>query len=141
MAGQEPTADERALLRKVFQAAGGGGGGGLGAGGGSADAARPTSDPRFGGRFVVFVRRQGKPVAVNVTTGLTDLDYSEVVSGLSESDSVLILPSASLVQSQKEMNQRFQRVTGGGGIPGMRSQTQSGSSTPATPPATTPARP
>lgn len=139
MSGQEPTADERALLRKVFQAGNGGGGGsgggGLGAGGG--DAARPASDPRFGGRFVVFVRRQGKPVAVNVTTGLTDLDYSEVVSGLSESDSVLVLPSASLVQSQKEMTQRFQRVTGGGGIPGMRSQTSSGSTTPAA----TPARP
>ena len=74
----------------------------------------------------MFVRRDGKPVAINVTTGLTDLDYTEVISGLSERDSVLILPSASLVQAQKEFNQRMQRMTGGG-IPGMTSQNQPGS--------------
>jgi hypothetical protein len=60
-----------------------------------------------------------------VRTGLTDLDYSEVVSGLSESDSVLVLPSASLVQSQQEMQERTNRMTGGGGaVPGMRQQQQ-----------------
>jgi HlyD family secretion protein len=142
MSGQEPTADERALLRKVFQAGGGLGAGGGGEGGGGGDRARQGSDPRFGGRFVVFVRRQGQPLAVNVTTGLTDLDYSEVLSGLTESDSVLILPSASLVQSQKEMTQRMQRVTGGGGIPGMNAQAPSGGKAPAAaPPAATPPAP
>jgi hypothetical protein len=50
-----------------------------------------------------------------------------VTSGLTESDSVLVLPSASLVQEQKEFIERVQRVTGGGGIPGMSSQNQSGS--------------
>jgi HlyD family secretion protein len=136
MSGEEPPAEERALLRKLFQA---GGGGGLGAGGGGrggGEGARQGSDQRSGGRFVVFVRRHGQPFAVNVTTGLTDLDYSEVLSGLTESDSVLILPSASLIQSQKEMTQRVQRVTGGG-IPGMNAQGQSGGK----PPATTPPRP
>jgi hypothetical protein len=61
-----------------------------------------------------------------VRTGLTDLDYSEVVSGLSASDSVLVLPSASLVQSQQEMQERANRVTGGGAVPGMRQQQQTG---------------
>jgi hypothetical protein len=61
-----------------------------------------------------------------VRTGLTDLDYSEVVSGLAESDSVLVLPSASLVQSQQEMQDRANRMTGGGAVPGMRQQQQTG---------------
>jgi hypothetical protein len=70
----------------------------------------------------VFVLREGQPTPVRVRTGLTDLDYSEVVSGLSERDTVLLLPSASLVQSQQEMRERFNRITGGGGLPGMRQQ-------------------
>ena len=38
-----------------------------------------------------------------------------------------MLPSASLVSSQKEFTDRMNRMTGGGGIPGMRQQgTQSG---------------
>jgi hypothetical protein len=66
---------------------------------------------------------------MNIRTGLTDLDYSEVVSGLKEGDSVLVLPSASLIQSQQDMKERINRVTGGGGVPGMQQQT-------ATPPRT-----
>lgn len=116
MSGGETTPEERAMLRTVFQGMSGGSGGGRGG------ARRPSqTDTRFGGRYIVFVRREGKPFAMNVTTGLTDLDYSEVVSGLSPRDSVLILPSTSLVESQKEFNERMQRVTGGGGIPGLSS--------------------
>jgi len=112
MSGGEVTAEERAMLRTVFQ--------GMGGGGNRSGARRPSqTDTRFGGRYIVFVRREGQPYAVNVTTGLTDLDYSEVISGISLSDSVLILPSTSLVESQKEFNERMQRVTGGGGIPGL----------------------
>jgi HlyD family secretion protein len=123
--GQEPTAAERALLRQVFQGGGGGGG---------ERRARPASaDTRPGGQYIVFVRREGKPVATSISTGLTDLDYSEVTSGLTDQDSVLILPSASLVQAQKEFTQRMQRMTGGGGIPGMSSQNQSGSKSSAAP--------
>lgn len=119
MSGAEVSADERAILRRVFQGAGGGAGNG---------GARPAApDTRFGGKYIVFVRRDGKPVAVNISTGLTDLDFSEVTSGLTEQDSVMILPSASLVNAQKEFTQRMQRMTGGGGIPGMSSQGQGGS--------------
>lgn len=126
MSGQELSADERATLRQVFQ--------GMGSGAGQTTGARQAEpDTRFGGRYIVFVQRDGKPVARNISTGLTDLDYSEVTSGLTEQDSVLILPSASLVQAQREFTERVQRMTGGG-IPGMTSQNQSGSktSTPAT---------
>ena len=89
----------------------------------------------IGGRYIVFTLRDGKPTPVNIKTGLTDLDYVEVVDGLKEGDKVIVLPSASLVNSQKEMRDRMQRVTGGGGIPGMQQQQPQRS----TPPPSTPA--
>jgi hypothetical protein len=76
----------------------------------------------FGGRYIVFVKRPGGPAPVWVQTGLTDLDMSEVVSGLEATDSVLILPSQSLVQSQTESRERINRITGGGAVPGMQQQ-------------------
>jgi hypothetical protein len=77
----------------------------------------------LGARYIVFAKRNGKPTPVWIRTGLTDMDYSEVLDGLTASDSVYILPSASLVQSQQDMRERINRVTGGGGVPGMRQQT------------------
>lgn len=74
-------------------------------------------------RYIVFVTRNGRPTPVWIRTGLTDLDYSEVLEGLTASDSVLVLPSASLVQSQQESRERMTRITGGGAVPGMQQQT------------------
>jgi HlyD family secretion protein len=91
-----------------------------------------TPDTRFGGQYIVFVKRGDIPTPVSIRTGLTDLDYSEVTSGLQEGDSVLALPSASLINSQTEMQSRINRMTGGSAVPGMTRQ--------ATPAATT-ARP
>ena len=85
--------------------------------------AQAGPDTRFGGSYIVFVKRNGGPVPVAIKTGLTDLDYSEVVSGLQEGDSVLALPSASLINMQTQFQQRIQQVTGGGGVPGMTRQT------------------
>jgi HlyD family secretion protein len=76
-----------------------------------------------GAQYIVFVSRNGRPTPVWISTGLTDMDYSEVLEGLGPSDSVLVLPSASLVQSQQDMRERFSRATGGGAVPGMRQQT------------------
>jgi HlyD family secretion protein len=70
--------------------------------------------------YIVFALRDGTPTPVRIRAGLTDLDYSEVVEGLSESDSVLVLPSASLVRSQERLRDRIRRFTGGG-LPGLRS--------------------
>jgi HlyD family secretion protein len=75
-----------------------------------------------GSRYIVFVQRSGKPTPVWIRTGLTDMDYSEVLDGLSATDSVLVLPSASLVQSQQDSRERVNRITGGGAVPGMRQQ-------------------
>jgi HlyD family secretion protein len=83
-----------------------------------------------GSQYIVFVKRSGRPVPVWIRTGLTDMDYSEILSGLTASDSVLVLPSASLVQSQQDMRERFTRATGGGAVPGMQQQSgQSGRGT------------
>jgi HlyD family secretion protein len=113
--GQRPTAEERALLQKIRGASGGGGHGQRGG------RQRSQVDAQMGGQYIVFVLRDGEPTAVNIRTGLTDLDYSEIVSGLTETDSVLVLPSASLVRSQEQFQERVNRVTGGGGLPGVRS--------------------
>jgi HlyD family secretion protein len=80
-----------------------------------------TSGSRFGGRYIVFAKRGGQIMPVQIRTGLTDLDYTEVTAGLTETDSVLILPSASLVQSQQQARQRMNYITGGG-LPGVQNQ-------------------
>jgi HlyD family secretion protein len=76
-----------------------------------------------GAQYIVFVKRNGQPSPVWIRTGLTDMDYSEVLDGLTASDSVFVLPSAGLVQSQQDMRERMNRVTGGGAVPGMQQQT------------------
>ena len=118
MGGGELTPAEQAMLRQVFSQFGasrGGPGGGF-----------PSGQMRRGGAFassyIVFALRNGKATPVNIRTGLTDLDYIEVTSGLTEKDTVLLLPSASLVQAQQDMRNRFQSMTGGG-LPGLRQQT------------------
>ena len=123
MSGQELTPAEQsalAAMRQMMQRAGGGGGG---AGGGLR---RNTGEPSS---YIVFTLKNGKPTPVQIRTGLTDLDYIEVVSGLTEQDTVLVLPSASLLNAQRDMQQRMRNVTGGG-LPGVQQQQP-----------TTPARP
>lgn len=71
---------------------------------------------RFSNRYWVFVQRDGKPVAVEVETGITDLDYSEVLAGLRESEQVYMLPSSGLVESQQRLQQQMRKFTG---MPGM----------------------
>jgi hypothetical protein len=74
---------------------------------------------QLAGDYIVFVLVEGAPETRWIRTGLSDLDYSEVVEGLSESDTVLILPSAGLVRSQQQFRDRLRRVIGGG-LPGVR---------------------
>jgi len=141
--GEQLTPQEQAIRAQVmrqFQQAGGAGGG----------AAAPGAPRRrfgeghayqFGGSYIVFALRQGQPTPVRVQTGLTDMDYSEVASGLREQDTVLLLPSASLVQQQAEMRDRMSRFTA---VPGMQQQQQARPATPTattTRPAPAPARP
>jgi len=116
MSGGELTPAEQALLaqlRSQFQRPEGAGG-----------ARGAVRSRAFESNYIVFALRGGNPVPVAIRTGLTDQDYIEVTAGLNEQDTVLVLPSASLVQAQQDMRRRFQNVTGGG-LPGLRQQSQS----------------
>ncbi len=118
-AGGELSPAERSVMQKMRAAMGGRGNG------------RPraqSSDYQFGGRYIVFTLREGVPTPVRIRTGLTDLEYSEVTEGLQAGDSVLTLPSASLIQAQQEFRERINRVTGGGALPGMRTQSSGSTS-------------
>jgi HlyD family secretion protein len=119
MKGEELSAADRAVMQKAFAGMRGNGGGMRRNGNGDA--------ALNGGNYIVFVKRGTEIKPVHITTGLTDLDYSEVTKGLEPTDSVLLLPSAGLIQSQQEFQQRVNQMTGGGGVPGMRSNTNSSS--------------
>jgi HlyD family secretion protein len=111
--GGQLTQQEQATVQQLMRS--------FGAGGGNAGG-RPRqqgAEYQFGGDYIVFVMRDGQPTPMHVRTGLTDLDYAEVVSGLTDTDSVVILPSASLVASQEEFRNRINQMTGQG-VPGMR---------------------
>lgn len=77
----------------------------------------------FGGDYWVFVKRDNKPTAVAVRTGLTDLDHSEIIAGLNETDRVLLLPSSGLVESQQRMREQMRRF---GGMPGQNTNATRG---------------
>jgi HlyD family secretion protein len=131
--GESPTPAERAILQKVRQA----GGGRNGRGSGGAGSQVGPSSYLYGGDYIVFTISNGTITPRKVRTGITDLDYSEIKSGLSVGDSVLVLPSSSLIQSQAEFKNRVNRITGGG-MPGVRSQT---STTPSASQTTRPSSP
>jgi HlyD family secretion protein len=120
------TPDEQATMQKLMRAFGGGRGGPGGR-------PRPAggADYQFGGNYLVIVQRKGEVIPVHVRTGLTDLDYSEVVWGLDPTDSVVILPSASLVQNQEEFRNRMKGFNQG--VPGMRQDQQTTPTTQARP--------
>ncbi len=103
---QALSAEDRAVFQRLRQATGGGGG----RGGGGRRRATSDNSYLFGGNYIVFAMRDSEPTPIPVRTGLTDLDYSEVISGLSEADTVLILPSASLLASQQQWQERIDRV-------------------------------
>jgi HlyD family secretion protein len=111
--------EDRALLQKMRGSMGGGGQRFGGENGGRSNGGRAggQGSTLFGGTYIVFVLRNGQPTPVEVRTGLTDLDYSEVRSGLTASDTVLILPSAGLLASQEEDRARASRMAGG--VPGI----------------------
>jgi HlyD family secretion protein len=67
----------------------------------------------------VVVTDQGRAVPTRVETGITDLDRVEITAGLAEGDEVLLLPTASLVEIQQQVQDVASRR---GGIPGLTQQ-------------------
>lgn len=79
-------------------------------------AAGGETDYRFGGDFWVVLDTAGQEIR-KVRTGVTDLDRVEIVSGLDETDRVLILPSSHLLQTQQDLQSILKRRSGG--VPGI----------------------
>ncbi len=116
-AGGTLSAEEQQLLRRVRSAQNGEGGRRRRGGGGQNEG---DTDYRFGGEFwVVIDEGDGETRIANVRAGLTDLDNVEIISGLDESDRVLILPSAHLVETQEQLQNWINRRVGT--VPGLGS--------------------
>ena len=108
--GEALTADEQTLLAEArSRRQSGRGGSGSSRGGSSA-----TSPYEFGGSFWVVTMQNGRPEPRAVRTGLTDLQYSEIVAGLAPGDEVLLLPSTSLFEQQAFLQERIQQRFGSG---------------------------
>ena len=72
---------------------------------------------------MVFVVKDGKYTPKVVRLGVSNYDVSEVLSGLSEGDSVAILNVAAMqARQQAELDQ----VRNRGGVPGLQRQQQQG---------------
>lgn len=84
--------------------------------GGQRPAAGGETDYRFGGDFWVVLDTAGQEIR-KVRTGVTDLDRVEIVSGLEETDRVLVLPSSHLLQTQQDLQKFINRRVGG--VPGI----------------------
>ncbi|MBM3884312.1 MAG: efflux RND transporter periplasmic adaptor subunit [Gemmatimonadetes bacterium] len=93
-----------------------GGAGGMGAGGAGSGAGAPSGARRSATRSgLVFVQKADSTWEPRVVRlGVSDYDYTEVVSGLQPGEKVALL-SAALLQAQREQsNDRFRAMTGGG---------------------------
>ena len=90
--------------------------------------ARPGGGPRgrfsspepeydFNAEYWVLVMRDYGPEPAWVRTGLSDFEYSVVLTGLEKSEQVLLLPSTGLYESQSNLRNWMRRRSGG--LPGI----------------------
>ena len=90
-------------------------GGGMNGGGRNVLETVSITDYQFGGSYWVVTMQDGGTLPLSVQTGLTDLEYSEIVAGLDSDAEVLLLPSSSLFEQQEAIQNRlsamFESVT------------------------------
>ncbi|HEY0591885.1 MAG TPA: efflux RND transporter periplasmic adaptor subunit [Thermoanaerobaculia bacterium] len=89
------------------------GAGSQGAGAGGQRAGRERTETA-----VVFKYVQGKAVPTLVRTGVANWEFTQIVSGLSPGDTVIVLPSSSLLRQQQEFRDRMRNMTGQPGVGG-----------------------
>ncbi len=70
---------------------------------------------------LVFVAANGGYAPRMVRLGVSNFDYTEVVSGLQEGERVALLGAVAMQQRRQEQTDRFRGMTGGG-VPGMQRQ-------------------
>ncbi|MDP9203418.1 MAG: efflux RND transporter periplasmic adaptor subunit [Gemmatimonadota bacterium] len=68
-----------------------------------------------GGMQVVFVTKDGKYTPRLVRVGISDFDYTEIMSGVNQGEQVALL-GAALLQAQREQQQQRIRAGTGGGL-------------------------
>jgi HlyD family secretion protein len=101
-----------------FRQGGGGGaaGAGGGGGGGAANAAGTfAGGAAGGGPMIVFVKKGDNYTPRVVRLGISDFDYTEVVSGLQQGEQVALLGPA-VLEAQREQLQSRVRAGAGGGL-------------------------
>jgi HlyD family secretion protein len=84
----------------------------------------------FGRGLWVVAVKDGRDVPVPVETGITDFDRVEITGGLAEGDRVLLLPTASLVEIQQQIQDVASRRSG---IPGLTQKPATAPGAPAPP--------
>ncbi|MGH7651309.1 MAG: efflux RND transporter periplasmic adaptor subunit [Gemmatimonadaceae bacterium] len=90
-----------------------GGGGGAGAFGG-AGGATGGGGSRAGGPMVVFVKKGDKYSPRAVRVGVSDFDYTEIISGVTEGEQVALLGAAVLEAQREQLQSRVRGAAGGG---------------------------
>ena len=95
--------------RGGFSRQGGGGGGGVGGGGATGGGGGG------GGSMIAFSKKGDKYSARAVRVGISDFDYTEVLSGLQQGDQVALL-GAAVLQAQRDQLQARVRAGAGGGL-------------------------
>lgn len=73
----------------------------------------------------VLVKDKNKITPKQVLAGISNLDNTEIISGLSEGEEVIAQPTSMLAKDREQMMQRFRSM---GGIPGMSGGSSSGAS-------------
>jgi HlyD family secretion protein len=96
---------------------GGGGGGGAGgfAGAGAAGGGAGTAGTGRGGAMFVFVKTGDKYSARVVRLGVSDFDFTEILSGVRQGEQVALLGPA-VLQAQRDQLQARVRAGAGGGL-------------------------
>ena len=112
--GQTLTVEEQTVIDQL-QARIRQSGGGMNGGGRNVLETVSITDYQFGGSYWVVTMQDGGTLPLSVQTGLTDLEYSEIVAGLDSDAEVLLLPSSSLFEQQEAIQNRlsamFESVT------------------------------
>ncbi|HEX9749857.1 MAG TPA: efflux RND transporter periplasmic adaptor subunit [candidate division Zixibacteria bacterium] len=80
---------------------------------GGGERADSDHSSHFGGTYAVLTLRNGQAQGVTVHTGLTDFLHVAVLDGLSVEDTILILPTAGLIESQQSWQDRARQRAGG----------------------------
>ena len=91
-----------------------------GAGNGEEAAAMPTGNRGRVRPGLVFVAGGGTYAPKVVMLGVSNYDYTEVIRGAEEGDSVAILSAAAMQAQRQQMQDRMRNM---GGVPGMQRQT------------------